>query len=87
MVRKGSPVRVRQRALRKGLELGAFRDPVVGWRLRALWLRGPLLGRVRQVSGLAASGFDGGFDAPLPRLAVAEEHQVDLAVDRFERVQ
>jgi hypothetical protein len=40
MVRKGSPVRVRQRALGKGLDLRAFPDRM-GRRLRALGLRGP----------------------------------------------
>jgi hypothetical protein len=39
MVRKGSPVRVRQRALEKGLDLAAFQDPA-GWRQHALRFRG-----------------------------------------------
>jgi hypothetical protein len=61
MARKGSPVRVRQRALRKGLELGASRDSV-GRRLRVLasWAAsGPharskrVCGRVRSSGGTA----------------------------------
>jgi hypothetical protein len=52
MVRNGSPVRVRQRALRKGLDSSPFRDPA-GEPLRAVLLRRPHLGRVREVSACA----------------------------------
>src|SRR4051812_37642520 len=73
MVRKGSPVRVRQRALMKVLETGPFsllRFLGAG----ALPLSGPLLGRIRIVSAggprlepgapLAASGLTRGPAAP-----------------------
>src|SRR4051812_21137602 len=53
MVRKGSPVRVRQRALVKVLEAGPFSLPrIVG--AGGLPLSGPHLGRIRMVSGVTA---------------------------------
>src|SRR3954453_17615261 len=49
MVRKGSPVRVRQRALEKPLETAAFLVPRSTDAASTI-ARGPLLGRIRFVS-------------------------------------
>src|SRR4051794_35291321 len=49
MVRKGSPVRVRQRALEKPLETAAFLVPLTA-DTASTTARGPLLGRILFVS-------------------------------------